>query len=407
MDFIKRTRYMDILKKFKDKQLIKVVSGVRRCGKSTLLSLFCSYLKQKGVADERIVFINFEDIKYELLTEYHALYDYISSLLIPEPDKMNYVFLDEIQHVPQFEKAVDSLFIKGNVDIYITGSNAWFMSGELATLLAGRYIEIGMLPLSFAEYCEGSAPIYATREKKSLNERFSDYLSFSSFPYALKFDMDRQGVGEYLRGIYNTVLLKDVVSRQKISDVSMLESVARFIFDNVGNPLSTTKIANTMTSMGRKIDLRTVEKYIKGLTDSLILYKADRYNIKGKQHLATLSKYYAVDAGLRYAILGYSGSDIGHMLENAVYLELRRRGGEVYVGQSQGAEVDFVVIGKRDRAYYQAAATVREKATLDRELHALRQIKDNYPKYILTLDEDPDDDYDGIKKINALRWMLG
>jgi len=395
---IPRKEYLDFLTGSKDKQIIKVISGIRRCGKSTLFELYKEQLMSSGVEEKQIISINFEDIDYEYLQNYRSLYDYIKEKLLS--DKMNYIFLDEIQHVESFEKAVDSLFIKKNVDLYITGSNAYFMSSELATLLSGRYIELKMLPLSFSEYCLGNTTSISVSEKYRL------YIENSSFPYVLNYDNDEKQVREYLSSLYNTVLLKDVIARYKIADVMMLESVIRFIFDNIGNQLSTKKIADTMTSGGRKIDSKTVEKYVKALMDSLMVYQAKRYNIKGKQYLKTLEKYYIVDIGLRYMLLGKRNTDIGHILENIIYLELLRRGYDVYVGVIGNVEVDFVAINKDGVNYFQVAASVRDERTLERELGSLQKITDHYPKYILTLDEDPVGDYDGIKRINALDWLL-
>ena len=400
MERIQRPEYLDFLIRSRDKQIIKVLSGVRRCGKSTLFEIYRDYLLDKGVDENQIISINFEDIEYEYLTDYKQLYNYVKDLLLPK--RMNYVFLDEVQHVAQFEKVVDSLFIKKNVDLYITGSNAYFMSGELATLLTGRYIELKMLPLSFKEFCDG----YKKDTNLSQTQKYLSYVQSGSFPYILHYENNKKEVQEYLSGIYNSILLKDVVARYKISDVMMLESVTRFVFDSIGSQLSTTKIANTMTSSGRKIDQKTVEKYVRALMESLLIYQAGRYSIKGKQHLKTLEKYYVVDIGLRYMLLGSRGSDVGHILENVVYLELLRRGFTVYVGQIGNLEVDFVAESEAGTTYYQIAATVREKSTLHREIAPLLQINDHYPKLILTLDEDPTADYEGIKVINALDWLL-
>ncbi|MCI9085673.1 MAG: ATP-binding protein [Clostridia bacterium] len=395
---IPRNDYLNFLIQSKDKQIIKVISGIRRCGKSTLFEIYKEYLLNNGIKQNQIISINFEDMDYEELQDYHKLYKYIKEKLLP--DKMNYIFLDEIQHVQNFEKAVDSLFIKKNVDLYITGSNAYFMSGELATFLSGRYIELRMLPLSFSEYCIGNT------DNIPVSEKYKLYIENSSFPYVLNYNSNEKEIHDYLSGIYNTVLLKDIVARYSISDVMMLESVTRFIFDNIGSQLSTTKIANTMTSAGRKIDPKTVEKYLKALLDSMMIYQAKRYNIKGKQYLKTLEKYYVVDIGLRYMLLGKRSTDVGHILENVVYLELIRRGYDVYVGQSGDVEVDFVAMNSEGIIYFQVSASVRDEKTLERELASLKKINDNYPKYILTLDNDPVADYDGIKRINALDWLL-
>lgn len=397
---INRSEYLDWLIRWRGQQIIKVVSGVRRCGKSTMFDIFRGYLLNDGVRQEQITMLNFENIDYEDLTDYKKLYHYMNERLLP--DQMNYIFLDEIQHVANFEKAVDSLFIKENCDVYITGSNAYFMSGELATLLSGRYVELKMLPLSFSEFCGA-----LTETGLSMQQKFARYLEFSSFPYVTRLGLEQRDAKEYLMDIYHTVLLKDVVARLNISDVTSLENVAKFMLHNIGNLVSPTKIANTLKSQGTKVDQKTVDKYLRGLTDSLLLYEAGRYNIKGKQYLTQQSKYYAVDIGLRNVLVRGKDSDVGHILENIVYLELLRRGYRVYVGQLNDGEVDFVAISPEETIYYQVAATTLEESTLERELAPLRKIQDNYPKYLLTLDELFNNvDYEGIKKRNVLEWLL-
>lgn len=396
---IERKEYLDRLISLKDKKVIKIITGVRRCGKSTLMEIFKNYLLSVGVNKKNIISINFEDYDFYDFREPNKLYRYIKDKL--DGERQNYIFLDEIQHVDEFSRVVDSLFIKNNVDIYITGSNAYMLSSEIATLISGRYIEIKMLPLSFREY------VSTTGDKKDLSRKYIDYIENSSFPYTLELRDQVNEIKPYLDAIYNTVVVKDIATRKKILDISMLESVTRFMFDNIGNPLSMKKIVDTMTSDGRKIDVKTVEKYINGLTESFVLYKANRYDIKGKQYLKTLEKYYVVDIGLRYMLLGSRSTDIGHILENVVYLELLRRGYEVYVGKVLNTEVDFVAIDNKKTIYYQVAATTRDPKTLERELKPLTCIDDHYPKYILTLDEDPEVDYDGIRKVNALDWLLG
>lgn len=397
---INRSEYLDWLIRWRGRQIIKVVSGVRRCGKSTMFDIFRSYLLNDGVRQEQITMLNFENIDYEDLTDYKKLYHYMNERLLP--DQMNYIFLDEIQHVANFEKAVDSLFIKENCDVYITGSNAYFMSGELATLLSGRYVELKMLPLSFSEFCGA-----LTETGLSMQQKFARYLEFSSFPYVTRLGLEQRDAKEYLMDIYHTVLLKDVVARLNISDVTSLENVAKFMLHNIGNLVSPTKIANTLKFQGTKVDQKTVDKYLRGLTDSLLLYEAGRYNIKGKQYLTQQSKYYAVDIGLRNVLVRGKDSDVGHILENIVYLELLRRGYRVYVGQLNDGEVDFVAISPEETIYYQVAATTLEESTLERELAPLRKIQDNYPKYLLTLDELFNNvDYEGIKKRNVLEWLL-
>lgn len=396
---LERKEYLDKLISFRDKQLIKVVTGVRRCGKSTLLEIYQDHLRANGVEESQIVAINLEDFDYFSLREPAALHAYIKERLIP--GKMTYVFIDEVQHCADFPAVIDSLYIRKNVDIYLTGSNAYMLSSEIATLISGRYVEIKMLPLSFREY------VLSTGSVDNLAAKYREYIQGSSFPYALELKEQPSAVRDYLEGVYNTIVVKDIAARKKIADTMMLESVTRFVFDSIGSQLSTKKIADTMTSSGRKIDVKTVERYLEGLMESFVIYQAKRYSIRGKQYLKTLEKYYVVDIGMRYMMLGTSGTDVGHILENIVYLELRRRGYEVYIGKIDELEVDFVARGPKGIRYIQVAASVRDETTLARELASLQRISDNYPKVILTLDEDPDADYEGIRRMNAFEWLIG
>lgn len=395
---IERKVYLEQLIGFKDKQLIKIITGIRRCGKSTLMEIYQQYLHNSGVSPEQIIFINFEDYDNQELCDPKALHTYIKERIAI--GKMTYVFLDEIQNVPDFQKVVDSLYIKKNMDLYLTGSNAYMLSGELATLLSGRYVEIEMLPLSFREY------VTSTGDTKELGRKYIEYLGNSSFPYTTELNGNEKQIYEYLNGIYSTVVLKDVVGRYRIPDTMMLESIIRFIFDNIGSHLSTKSISDAMNSNGRKIDVKTVEKYLKALMDSYIIYQAKRYNVKGKQYLKTLEKYYVVDIGMRYMLLGSRRTDVGHILENIIYLELLRRGYQVYIGKVDDLEVDFVAMNQKGIVYFQVAATVREQTTFEREITPLKKITDHYPKYILTLDEDPEADYEGIRRLNALDWLM-
>ena len=398
MKRIERASYLNKLIAFKDKNLIKVITGIRRCGKSTIMEIYRDWLKEQGVSIDQIVYLNFEDYDNFELRNPKNLYAYIKPLLIE--DKMNYLFFDEIQHVQDFPDIINSLNLKPNVDIYITGSNAYMLSSEIATLLSGRYIEIAMQPLSFKEYVDG------TGEYDNLQKAYNDYITKSSFPYTLELNTNSE-VSDYLTGLYNTIVVKDIMSRKRLPDVMMLESVIRFTADNIGNILSTKRIADIMTADGRKIDQKTVERYLNSLCETFFVYEAKRYNIKGKQLLKTLGKYYLVDIGLRRMLLGSRSFDAGRILENVVYLELLHRQKKVYVGKNDNLEVDFVAIDENNIAYYQVAATVRDESILKRELASLQQINDQYPKYILTLDDDPVADYDGIKRINALKWMMG
>ena len=396
---INRPIYMEQLISFREKQIIKVVTGIRRCGKSTLFDLYCEYLQNDGIQKDQIIRINLEDPDYHDVQDYLQLYNLVKDRLIP--DKMNYIFIDEVQTVPDFQKAVDGLFIKANCDVYITGSNAYMLSGELATPLSGRYVEIKMLPLSFKEY------ISALEDETDLQMKYQRYIQNGSFPYILQLSR-RRDINAYLEGIYTSIVLKDIVARHRISDAGMLDSVIRFMFDNIGNLCSATNIANTMTSYGRKISAPTVENYLSALVESFILYKAGRYDVKGKQHLATGSKYYLSDIGLRYYLLGSKQVDAGHILENVVYLELLRRGYEVHIGKVGSAEVDFIAIGDYGEEYYQVAYTVNDAdgKTLTRELAPLESIKDHNPKYLITMDFVPFTSHNGIKQINALEWLL-
>ena len=393
---IKREEYLNELRAFREKRVIKVVSGIRRCGKSTLFDLFKEELLADGVEKEQIISFNFESADNYDIDDFKKLYKAVENRLCP--NKMNYVFLDEVQQVREFQRACDSLYILKNVDLYITGSNAMLLSGELATLLSGRYIEIKMLPLSFKEYI-------SVKGESDLSRKYRDYLTKSSFPYTLELSRSKD-IHSYLDGIYSSIVLKDIVARKKIADAAMLENVIRFMFDNIGNPCSTTKIANTLKSSGHNISVHTVENYLKALCESFVLYKADRYDIKGKQYLRSGAKYYVADIGLRYYLLGQKPADLGHILENVVYLELLRRGYEVFVGKSDKSEIDFIAINEEDTEYYQVALTVRDEKTLLRELAPLESVNDHNGKYLLTLDDDPPCSHNGIKQVNALDWLL-
>ena len=396
---IVREEYLNKLKLLKDKNIIKIVTGIRRCGKSTLLLQFKDWLIEHGISESQIILINFEDLEYEDLTDYKSLYKYIKDRV--KKNIKTYIFLDEIQNVDKFPKVLDSLQLNKDVDLYVTGSNAYMLSSEIATLISGRYIQIEMLPLSFKEYCIAKGGF------EDRITRYTEYLLSSSFPYALKLDYNPNIIRDYLESIYNTIVIKDIMNRKQITDSMMLQSVLKFIFDNVGNPFSTKKIADTMTSNGRKIDSKTVEKYLIALKESYIIYQAKRYDIKGRQYLKTLDKYYVVDIGLRYMLLGKKSMDAGHILENVVYLELLRRGYDVYIGKVDSFEVDFVAQNEDGNHYYQVALTVRDEATLYREIRPLQMLSDDYPKVMLTLDDDPARDIEGIKIINARDWLLG
>ncbi len=395
---IERKECMSLLEKWRDKKVIKVVTGIRRCGKSSLLKMYRDHLLAEGVGKEQVQELNFEDLANELYLDYKVLYGHVKESLCLE--KMNYLFFDEIQMVENFQKVIDSLFLLDNVDIYVTGSNAYLLSGEIATLLTGRYVEIKLYPFSFQEY------LSALPTRESLENAYRTYIENGAFPYVLQIKDNPEMVHEYLTGLYNTVVLKDVVARKKITDVMMLQSVVRFLADNIGNISVVKRISDTMTSLGRKITSHTVENYISALTDSYIFYPVSRYDAKGKQLLKTGMKLYLADIGLRNVINGTKGGDLGHILENIIYLELARRGGEIYVGKAGDAEIDFIVIRGAEKSYYQVSLSVRDENTMKRELAPLLSLSDSYPKYLLTLDNDPVMYHDGIKQMYALDWLI-
>ncbi len=399
MPLIQREQYLAFLRRHKDQDVIKVVSGVRRCGKSTLFELFKQELLASGVKANQIISINFEDLEFEPLQEYHALHEYIVERLILETPM--YVFLDEVQHVPQFEKVVGSLFIKPNVDIYITGSNAYFMSSDIATLLTGRYVQVEMLPLSFKEF-------HSAYSQQNLSDMdiYNLYIEHSSFPRLVHVE-DDESIDEYLESILNTVILKDIVTRLKITDVPLLLDIIKYLLANIGSLINPTKIANTLTSYGRKTDNKTVEKYLQGLKDGLLIYEVNRFDVKGKALLQRNAKYYVVDSAFRKFLLSRTDSDRGHILENIVYLELIRRGYRVYVGHLQNGEIDFVAKMPHRLEYYQVSYSVMDDTTLRRELSPLEKLDDNYPKYLLTMDVlHKTDNHNGIEQKNVLDWLL-
>ncbi|MDR1123947.1 MAG: ATP-binding protein [Elusimicrobiota bacterium] len=397
-NLINRPLYLEKLKGFLHTDLIKIITGVRRCGKSTLFVLFRQYLeKEKAVKPEQIININLEDALYKDIDNWQALHDYISSKLLPE--RQNYVFIDEIQNIPEFERAINSLNLKKNIDLYVTGSNAQMLSSEIATLISGRYIEIRMLPLSFKEYMS------VIDDKTNLPEKFKNFLDCSSFPGAIQFNGDKKRIDEYIKGIYSTIVLKDIVARKKIHDVYRLENVISFMFNIIGSETSINNIYKTMKSDGREVQTPTIEGYLSALLESFILYKVGRFDVKGKQLLKTNDKYYLVDIGFRNVVLGRRNDDSGHILENIVYLELLRRGYEVYIGKVGNKEVDFIARNNGSVEYYQVSQSVIDSNVLKREMAPLDMIKDHNPKFILTMDY-ISENVNGIKQVNVLDWLL-
>lgn len=393
---INRKEYLDFLIKLKDKNIIKVVTGIRRCGKSTLFELYKNYLHETGVRDEQIISLNFENPSDMKFSDWKELYNYINDRV--DSKKMYYVFLDEIQILEHFEKAVDGLFLNKHIDLYITGSNSYMLSGELATYLTGRYMQIHMLPLSFSEYLE-----YYGRENEL--KKYNTYIENGGFPYLLNLDNNSELINNYLDGIYNTILLKDVVSRNNVKDTLILESIVKFLFDNIGQIVSTNKISTTLNSNNRKNSVNTIESYLSYLLDSYLIYKVSRYDIRRKEYLKTGDKYYVCDLGLRNYLLG-GIKDLGSILENVIFLELKRKGYQIYIGKYDDLEVDFVLKNNDGLKYIQVALSVREEKTLERELNVLTKIKDNYPKYLITLDYDKVD-HEGIRQIPALEFLTG
>lgn len=403
---IVRKNYLDKLISWKDHDIIKVITGIRRCGKSTLLKQFQNYLTDNGVTEEQIISINFEDLEFEDLLDYRSLYKYVKNDLLP--DKKMYVFLDEIQKVSNFEKAVDSLYIQKNVDVYITGSNAYMLSSDLSTLLSGRYIEISMLPLSFKEVYE--------EKGGDKEEVFNQYLKYGGFPYLTAISLDEEQTNMYLEGIYNTVIIKDIEEREnrknldpnkrKITDIVLLKSIARYLASTIGSIVSVKNVTGYLTSNGRKVSASTVDDYMEALREAFIFYPVERFDISGKKMLKTLNKWYIVDLALRDYMVPKKTYDLGFSLENTVYFELIRRGYRVSIGKTETAEVDFVAQKNGEMIYYQVSASMLDQRTFERELLPLRSIKDNYKKIVLTLDKFTQGNYEGIKVVNAIDWLL-
>lgn len=403
---VERKEYLKQLWSWKDEQVIKVVTGIRRCGKSTLLKQYQEKLLAEGIAREQMISINFEELENEPLLDYQALYRYIKERLCD--GKMTYIFLDEIQKVMSFEKAVDSLYVKDNIDIYITGSNAYMLSGELATLLTGRYVEISMLPLSFREYTQATG--------MQTEQAFSEYMKSGALPYIAVMDRTDEKVDVYLEGIYNTVIVRDIEERQarkerdagkrKITDIALLKTIARYLASVIGSPVSVKSITDYLVSSGRKVSPNTVSDYVEALTESFVFYSAERFDIVGKQLLKVNKKMYMVDLGLRNHILPRKYYDLGFSVENIVFFELIRRGNRVAVGKYGSAEVDFVARRQDVITYYQVTADMTAKETFEREMRPLRSIHDNYEKIVLTLDRFSTGNYDGIKVVNVVDWLL-
>ena len=403
---VERKGYIENLIQWKDEKVIKAITGIRRCGKSTLLTQYQAWLLKNGVSEEQIISVNFEELEYEDLLDYKKLYTYLKGQLVP--GKNTYIFLDEIQKVPSFEKAVDSIYVKPDVDVYITGSNAYLLSGDLATLLTGRYVEIKMLPLSFREFLE-----MTNLEKQ---QGLAEYMRSGGLPYVASMERTAEKVDTYLEGIYNTVIVKDIEDRQsrresdpdkrKITDITLLKTIAKNLSSVIGSPVSIRNITEYLISSGRKISPNTVGDYVEALTESFVFYPVERFDIVGKQLLKANKKLYIVDLGLRNHILPRKKYDLGFSLENIVYFELLRRGYKVTMGKQGNTEVDFVAEKRGIYKYFQVTADMTVKETFEREMRPLEKIKDNYDKTVLTADIFTVGNYNGIKVKNLIDWLL-
>ena len=409
LQLVERKEYLGQLRSWRHEKVIKVVTGIRRCGKSTLLQQYKDYLLADGVSEKQIIFINFEELEYEELYDYKKMYSYIKDRLIP--DKYTYIFLDEIQKVDEFEKAVDSLYVKDNVDIYITGSNAYLLSGELATLLSGRYVEISVLPLSFKEFCS------MKDRNTGTDDLLAEYIRDGGFPYLSVMDKTAEKVNTYLEGIINTIIVKDIEERskrrepdkdkRKVTDIALLKNIAKFLASSVGSQISVKSIADYISSSYRRVSQNTVSDYIEALEESFIFYSAERFNIPGKALMKTNRKLYIADLGIRRYLLPKKNYDLGYSLENIIYLELRRRGYAVTVGKVDDREVDFIAEKNSRLSYFQVTANMVDEKTFEREITPLKMINDNYPKTILTLERFTIGNYEGIEVIHAADWLLG
>lgn len=399
---VPRDSYMEKLKSFRDNKLIKVITGIRRCGKSTLFELYREYLLADGVSDDNIIYINLELMKYDNIRDYKSFYELVVSQL--KGNGKTYLLIDEVQQVGEWEKAINSMNVEFDIDIYITGSNAYLLSSEISTLLSGRYVEIKMLPLSFKEFLQ----FRHLPEDWTIEQKFNQYLKFGSFPAVPTFPQDNSIINDFLLGIYNTVIIKDVVTRNSIRDISLLEQISRYAIANTGNIISANKISGYLSTQrrGENVHSRTISNYLDMLEKAYIIYPVKRYDIKGKEQLRTLAKYYVVDTGIRNMLMGYSDNDIGHILETIVYFELLRRGYQVFIGKWGDLEIDFIATKQDEKKYYQVTLSLLNEKVKERELTALKAISDNYEKIILSMDRTFITDSDGVKFRNLIDFLL-
>ncbi len=406
-ELIDRPEYLEQLTENKDVDLVKIVTGIRRCGKSSLLDLFHQYLTENDIPEKNIIHMNLESLRYRDLTDYLTFYDHVSRL-IPGEDR-TYLIFDELQAVEHWEKAIESFRLDFDVDIYITGSNAYLLSTEFSTLLSGRYVEIRMLPLSFKEFLT----FYEFEATVTMEEKFQKYLQFGGMPILREYHFNEVRSNQALEGIYSTVVLRDILQRNHQADQNTLQKIVMFLCSNIGSVTSPNSIGNVLSNegdirggKGKNIAGKTVDKYIAMLRSAFIFYSAGRYDVKGKQLLKTLGKNYIIDMGFRNILLGYRDADRGHILENIVFLELLRREYRVYIGKVGEMEVDFVAERPDDKLYIQVTESMRTPETRERELRPLRLIPDNYEKIVLSMDRDYINSYEGIKALNLIDWLL-
>lgn len=406
-ELINRPEYLQQLIENKDVDLVKIVTGIRRCGKSSLLDLFHQYLSENNVLDLNIIHMNLESLRYRDLTDYLAFYDYVSAR-IPSVGK-TYLIFDELQTVQHWEKAIESFRLDFDVDIYITGSNAYLLSAEFSTLLSGRYVEIRMLPLSFKEFLT----FYEFETTITMEEKFQKYLQFGGMPILREYRFNEVRSNQALEGIYSTVVLRDVLQRSNQADQNVLQKIMLFLCSNIGSITSPNNIGNILsdegdiqTGKGKNVAGKTVEKYIAMLRSAFVIYSVGRYDVKGKHLLKTLGKNYIIDLGFRNMLLGYRDVDRGHIIENIVFLELLRRDYRVYIGKVGDKEVDFVAEKPNDKLYIQVTESMLSSETRERELRPLRMIADNYEKIVLSMDRNYINSYDGIKSLNLIDWLL-
>ncbi|MDO5850681.1 MAG: ATP-binding protein, partial [Methanobacteriaceae archaeon] len=401
-----REEYIQELLKYKDSPDIKIITGMRRVGKSTILLIYLNELKKQGVSDKNITYINFDSMKYEKYRDYKELYNYLTHKIIP--NEQNYIIIDEIQDVKGWEKVIRSISTDyNNVDIYITGSNANLLSSELATLLSGRSIEINVFPLSFKEFIQFDEEYNNVNYSDvNLKDKFQQYLKYGSLPVIFNYNNPEDIFENLILGIYNTVLIKDVYQRNDIKNTLLFENIVRYTLDNIGNKTSSKTIAKYLKNESINTIPATILSYLKMLKEAYVFYPAQRYDIKGKKLLKTLCKYYVSDIGIRNAILGFKNIDYGHIIENIVYLELLRRGYKVYIGKINNYEIDFIATNVNEKTYYQVSYSIKDPEVLEREIRPFKYIKDNYEKVVLTMDKNISNDYDGIKFINIIDFLL-